>query len=272
MRLAALLAFLAVGALSTRAADLSTIPRQIAREPKYQGAPRYALAVFGPEADFKVWLVMDGDVLYADKNADGDLTEPGEKITPTEVQYLGPVYKIGDIDAKGKTYADLQLRCPKLKDYKNAYDELADFRAIVAADAEAPGYYVTAETPPAAPLNDEKGRPVSNITQTAGMADADGVLQFAARPGDAPVLHFGGPWEIRPYVGQKLVLGREDEFTAVIGTPGLGPGTLAVILYHTQGDDATIFVPRAAHLVLDVQFQGAEGRTIPSRLVLNDRC
>jgi hypothetical protein len=272
MRLPALLTLFVVGALSTRAADLSALPREIAREPKYQGQARYALAVFGPEADFRVWLVKDGDVLYADKNGNGDLTEPGEKITPTELQYEGLVFKVGDIVAKGHTYADVRLRCPKLKDYKELYGGLPDYQAIIAADPEAPGYYITAESPPTTPLSDEKGRAVSTVTQTAGMADADGVLQFAARPDDAPILHFGGPWEVRPYVAQKFVLGREDEFTAVIGTPGLGPGTLAVILYHTQGDDATIFVPRDARLVLDVEFPGAEGRTIPARLVLEDRC
>ncbi len=60
--------------------DLTKVDRAIAKEPKYQDQPRYALLVFGPKADRRAWLVMDGeDVLYIDRNGNGDLTEEGER-------------------------------------------------------------------------------------------------------------------------------------------------------------------------------------------------
>jgi hypothetical protein len=62
------------------AADLSKIDRAIAKEPKYQSKPKYCLLVFGPEAKAKVWLVLDGDVLYVDRNGNGDLTEEGKRV------------------------------------------------------------------------------------------------------------------------------------------------------------------------------------------------
>ena len=34
---------------------------------------------FGPNAEARVWVVIDGDVLYLDRNGNGDLTEPGER-------------------------------------------------------------------------------------------------------------------------------------------------------------------------------------------------
>lgn len=63
------------------AADLSRIERKIAKEPAYQSQqPGYCLFVFGLEAKTRVWVVRDGDALYVDRNGNGDLTEPGERL------------------------------------------------------------------------------------------------------------------------------------------------------------------------------------------------
>jgi hypothetical protein len=68
------------------AADLSKIDRAIRKEPTYQSkSPKYCLLVFGPEAAARVWLVHDGDVLYVDRNGNGDLTENGERIELAKV-------------------------------------------------------------------------------------------------------------------------------------------------------------------------------------------
>src|SRR5437762_2567508 len=66
--------------LPVHAADLSKLDRTIAKQPSYSGKPEYCLLVFGDDAKDRVWLVRDGDTLYADKNGNGDLTEAGEKI------------------------------------------------------------------------------------------------------------------------------------------------------------------------------------------------
>src|SRR5262245_44513716 len=76
-----LLAAAPAGAGDRDPAVLARVERAIAKEPAYQsGAPRYCLLAFGPEAKFRVWLVQDGDVLYVDRNGNGDLTEPGKRI------------------------------------------------------------------------------------------------------------------------------------------------------------------------------------------------
>ena len=66
--------------LPVQTTDLTKIGRVIAKEPNYRGKPKYCLLVFGPEAKFRVWLVLDGDVLYVDRNGNGDLTETGERV------------------------------------------------------------------------------------------------------------------------------------------------------------------------------------------------
>ena len=46
------------------AADLTKIDRSIRKEPPYHTmAPKYCLLAFGPEAKYRIWLVLDGDTL-----------------------------------------------------------------------------------------------------------------------------------------------------------------------------------------------------------------
>ncbi len=69
--------------------DLSKVDRRIVREPKYIAKdPLYGLYVFGPGASTRAWAVLDRstqggekyDILYFDRNGDGDLTAPDERI------------------------------------------------------------------------------------------------------------------------------------------------------------------------------------------------
>jgi hypothetical protein len=68
--------------------DLAKIPRQIKKQPAYKAKePLYGLYAFGPEAKTRVWAVLDKsavdreqyDVLYFDRDADGDLTDENER-------------------------------------------------------------------------------------------------------------------------------------------------------------------------------------------------
>src|SRR5262245_50015081 len=88
--------FLASGTAAPAGVDLSTIDRTVAREPAYRAQPRYCLLVFGPEARTRVWLVRDGEVLYVDRNGNGDLTKKGERHTGTRGHGLVR-WQIGDI-------------------------------------------------------------------------------------------------------------------------------------------------------------------------------
>jgi hypothetical protein len=254
------------------AADLKKIPRSIGKEPAYTNKPRYALAVFGADAKFRVWLVLDGDVLYVDKNGNGDLTEAGEKHVGKKDRSGEIHFKIGDINVGSGTYADMEVRVGPLSDYQEEYADSPQFAKILAVDPTALHYSVNVDVPVSQPLKDDKGRVVKSLKHYVLMADANGILQFAKRSEDAPIFHFGGAWSIWPSDRQKLILGRSEEFTARIGTPGLGPGTLAIIQYHTLGDDAEMFVPKDARVAMDIQVAGKDGKPIVSRQALDDRC
>lgn len=65
------------------AVDLDRLERKIQREPAYRsGRPLYAMLAFGQHAQTRLWLVQDGEDLYVDLDADGDLTDPGEHLQP----------------------------------------------------------------------------------------------------------------------------------------------------------------------------------------------
>jgi hypothetical protein len=270
----ALLSFVLVALwlLPAAAVDLTRVERKIVKEPSYHGRPRYALAVFGPEASFKVWLVLDGDALYVDRNADGDLTGPGEKIQARKDPDRGLVFKAGDLTVGGERYTNLEVRTEKLKDLAGAYSDWPPFDRLLATQPEALAYSVAVDVPLARALTDDRGRSVTRLRHWVSHADANGVFQFAERPAEAPVLHFGGPWAVWPQPGQRIVLGRPEPFTVHIGTPGRGPGTLAVILYHTLDEPFALFVPAAARPVLDVQFRDAGGQSVAGRYQLEERC
>jgi hypothetical protein len=250
-------------------ADLARIDRKIGVEPSYLTKPKYALLAFGPEARFRVWLVLDGNVLYVDKNGDGNLTAAEERIVSPKEREEG-VFKVGEITVGSQVYTDLTVRTEKLKNQSYQAD-LACYRKLIAADPEALSYYVGVGVPVSRAVVDEKGRPVTHIWHLAS-DDANGFLQFADKPADAPVIHFGGPWAVWPRNGQKFVLGRTEEFTTFIGTPGHGPGTFAITLQHTVGSDLAYYVPKSAQPVLEVELPTKDGKLTVERYVLKERC
>jgi len=70
------------------AADLTKVDRATVREPNYTSKPRYCLLVLGAEPKTAVWMVEDGETLYVDRNANGDLTDDGPPIRASKVRQL----------------------------------------------------------------------------------------------------------------------------------------------------------------------------------------
>jgi hypothetical protein len=61
------------------AVDYGKIERVLRKEPAYEKTPKYALLLFGKEAKLRVWAAVAGEVLYLDRNGDGDLTGKDER-------------------------------------------------------------------------------------------------------------------------------------------------------------------------------------------------
>jgi hypothetical protein len=95
---------------------------------------------------------------------------------------------------------------------------------------------------------------------------------FAAKPEEAPIIHFGGPLQVNvapPGDGQPPVLFHDDEeqeLTVQIGCMGLGAGTWASMGYEQ--------VAETVHPVLEISFPPAKAGDPPvqAKFTLDSRC
>jgi hypothetical protein len=235
-----LLLVLLLCAAPVMAADLSKIDRTLAKEPKYQSNPQYCLLVFGPEAKTRVWLVLDRDVLYVDRNGNGDLTEPGKQArVATPNQDPASFEDIEILD--GKTthrfgfflYGWFSLKFGKGGRLEPALD-------ITWKDQQRYGAWGDERSP----------------------------LVFASRPEDAPIVHIGGPlrmgFEIRSPLERQAK--QSYKLSAGVGTPGLGPGTFAHLRYNVIPEGV---YPRAT---LEFPSKAIGGTPVKVEMVLRERC
>ncbi len=250
-------------AASLAFADPPKIDRTIGKEPVYQTkAPRYGLLVFGPEGKDRVWLVLDGDTLYVDRNGNGDLTEPGEKIAAQKNADRDPAmysytFEVGDLTLGGHTHKGLTVSFRPLKLYDSGWiARRPEVKAALAKDPQAAGMTLWVHVAVAGMKGGGLG---GRVAFQAGLIDLAGVLQLADTPRDAPAVHCGGPLQVTFYGGQPtLRVGRDSELVLVIGTPGVGPGTFAMIEYQDT-------IPEDAKPVAEVSLPSARAGAPPLR-------
>jgi hypothetical protein len=249
------------------AADLSAIDRRIKKEPAYAGkSPRYALLVLGPEAKDRVWLVKDGNVLYVDRNGNGDLSEPPKKLLAKKGGSAqdGYQFELDELTIGGKTHYRLSLYfCPLKKMMFREYAQRADAQAVLKKDPQAEMLAVLRLDVRAPHL-----KPTGHVMMAAGGFDLNGPLILANKPAEAPVIHLGGPLvvsfaEHRPALRRNRV----TEVILVVGTPGLGAGTFASIGYNDT-------IPDSAHPKCEVFFPPPKAGAEPVKKLyeLMERC
>ena len=238
----------------TRAVDLAKIDRSLRKEPAYESKqPQYCLLVWGPEAKTRVWVVLDGDVLYLDRNGNGDLTDPGERIAAQEV------YRNRDPDEEVMRH--FELNCWK-----------AGEEPVLTCGPEVEWFYILQIVPRADGHDQtwvkswqEKPFDFAVTTKTGHAQRAR--LRFATSPQEAPILHFDGS--------------RRFALSGKYGQQFFRPGEsrdLGVEL-HTQGLNATVRtdafeLPENVHPVAEIEFPpGRPGEDpIRVRVELKGRC
>ena len=232
--------------------DLSKIERRIAKEPKYVAAPRYALFVLDEEAAFRVWAVFDKstpdapfyDVLYFDKNGDGDLTDPAERFVGKRDPSLAPAglemqVKVGDVAVPGTKLVHRGLRfstSPK------------EGRV---------GFWF-----------EMKWNGGTEVSGTYGPAGID-TAEFADSPQKAAIIHPdpNGTLAFALY-GQKpveLKIGGESHVAVLVGNPGLGKDALAVV------DESFLDLVKD-QLLATVIAKDAEGREVTTTTRITHHC
>jgi hypothetical protein len=217
--------FLVLSGLPTQAADLSKIDRTIAKEPKYQGKPEYCLLVIGPEAKQCVWLVVDGTTLYVDRNGNGDLTDPDERVLPGDRGLLTQIPT-----ANGK--ATYNLRVCKHDGAFEMYVRASrqDFHLV---GFDGPGRLRFAEKPRDAPIIHCFG-PLT-------------LKQFEPQPGC-----------VSPHLkALPLVRGQQVNLAFSLGTPGLGSGTFAKFAFDERSNaTAEVCLPDGKTITVELKPDG----------------
>jgi hypothetical protein len=246
-----------------QAADLGRIERKIAREPAYQTkAPRYCLLAFGPEAKARVWLVQDGDVLYVDRDGSGDLTAPGKRVrASTQGDQVSRTWVVGNLKVGGLTHTGLTVRQMGVTQAYVANDR--EWQRVQKSNPKPCSWWVqiTAERGP-----DDKRDLPRNIGYLAN-GDGAGLLLFAGRPQDAPVIHLNGPFTLGLQDWkQKLIAGEKTMLQVGVGPRGVGPGTFAFVLYPNTIPDVH---PRAE---ITFPARPAKGPVLKRTYTLKQRC
>jgi hypothetical protein len=248
-------AILVASALRAWAGDDRKIDRSIIKEPAYQSsAPRYCLLTFGREGKARVWLVFDSvpdplrpgdakDYLYVDRNGNGDLTEPGERVPAV-------VHKQKVLVTFGKGYYEETLLEFDVGAVGN--DKYQGLKVWVS-------WYRGEERPCTVSLKTE-GR--------FGREESVSRVIFSRKPQDAPVLRFDGPMTMRFALGKTHAFSLSEEFSlqAEVGTVGSGAGSFVFMRNDT--------FPKDLHPIAEIEWAHREPGKPPIKtsVTLNQRC
>lgn len=219
-----------VGALTASqvlAIDYDRVDRSIGKEPKYQSAkPEYALLLFGPEAKRRAWVVVDGEVVYLDRNGDGDLTAADERFEKS-----GDCKDIELADPDGKTRYVITRLAVINRNQAEKYPPSVMANVTIHGDLEYKQY-----------------------------CDA----RLGAGTADAAIAHFHGPltvgprtidWKVPPETG--LNAGEKpDDLYALVGTMSARHHCWVVVVSHE--DQATCAFGNGIRPRVSIEFAAKE--------------
>lgn len=202
------------------AVDYAKIDRSLSKEPAYKSkSPKYGLLLFGPDAKLRVWLVLDGETLYLDRNGDGNLTAANKRFAKAS-------------DCNDIEIADPDGRTRYVIENVSEHSEGKPARRFLDVGVTIKG-------------------PVE-YRQYCG-------LELKDSPRDAAIAHFNGPLGIGPRTinwkappGLSLVTGdKPADLYAMVGTMSAKYRCWVVARSH-NGDKSAF--PKGVHPVVDIEF------------------
>jgi RNA polymerase sigma factor (sigma-70 family) len=234
------------------------------REPKYQKEPRYALLVFGPKRATRVWMVLDGTTLYVDRNANGDLTEPDERLEPNNPKDGSNKFggsgshthsDIFEFTVQAGATGTSKFRLDRWVRAEN-YTPKTDFEKKVYAERLALGYEN------------------STLWRKEGRGQGQTPLIFMPKPADAHVCALDGPLTFVVKMPQYQVLQRGEAgcdvafHIVVMGRPHRG------VERQYYNPLATTEVPEGAYLEVEIEYPAKSPNAPPMRrkYQLKQRC
>jgi hypothetical protein len=237
-----LLATMSLMALAAAAEppDLGQISRKIAKQPSYTAKPLYGLYAFGPQAKTLVWVVVDKsdvakaeyDVLYFDRNANGDLTEPGERIERGSRQGN---FEIGEFKdpLTGDVHTELSIS------RRHEADGSMFLRMKWQGQHAMMGGYAE---------------------------DAGPYTQFAATADEAPILWLdaSGSFSFQRWIRDELPIGSQGDVRVFLGHQGRGKNTFCAV--------TDTFLPAGVAVRATLIYTDARGKEQQAVHELKERC
>ena len=207
------LSVIAAGTCQAAELDLTKIERNIGQQPQYVAQePLFGLLVLGPKGQTRIWMAVDRsepegkhyDVAYVDLNANGKLTDEGERfeVKPNpagESQFIFP--DLADA-ATGQTHTQFKLTISEPRRRVHLVTLMWNGKSKMSG-----GY----------PENPDGG-----------------YLQLANSPQEAPILwaNGDGPFRFQFWYPEKLVIGRPTDVKVFIGLPGIGRNSFWAFSQH----------------------------------------
>jgi hypothetical protein len=249
---------LSLAPLGVQATDLAKIDRTIKKEPAYKNKPKYCLLVFGLEAKHRVWLALDRDTLYVDRDGNGTLSEKIAAEKSERDEEL--TFKLRELRVGERVHRNLYVSTMKVARLAEVDNRV---KAIVAKDPQAVTYYVFIEMDKPGWKGEGIG---GRVKQRAALSDANGFLQFADHPKDAPIIHFDGPLVISTEI-LDMKVGRVTDFAVAVGSRGMGPGTHTCIDYEGV-------MPENAYPLVEITYPAKKAGDPPihEKYELKQRC
>jgi hypothetical protein len=244
------------------AIDLAQIDRSIVKEPRYVGRPHYALIVVGPRAEHHSWLVMDGDeILYFDRNGNGDLTEVEDHIR-LDAEATERMHVAGEGGYSGMNVFDLG----KVSGVTLRFEYWVRKRGFVAADERLRKIMQEREA------NDWENGTLWRLAAKGG--EAQNPVLLAARPADAQIMHLEGPLTFGLKWGETQALQpwpKATIFDVHIGTPALPPKNCSYRLFSPLTE---MEIPRDVHprAVFDFAPKSSGSDRVKRTVELDLRC
>jgi len=224
--------------------DLRGVVRTAPKEPAYAcRQPLYGLLVFGPKAQARVWMVLDRskpdagpyDILYVDLDADGDLTEPGERL-------------VGQVSGE-----EARFRLSALKD---------------PATGIAHTNFTATATGPSDPTVMVSLTWRGERKMGGGYPEdpENGYMKFANAPGNAPVMWANGddPYRFQRWYGGRLPIGGTEDFKVFVGQRGEGPNSFWAFQEH--------FLPESEGVRATLVYRDAQDKEQRLTCLLKERC
>lgn len=239
--------FQAASADQPREPDLAKIDRTIRKQPEYASKhPLYGFLVFGPKAATRVAAVFDKsaptspeyDVLYFDRNANGDLTEANERIVGKPEGKESFIFSVGSFTDPATSDVHTEVTFQTWIDSENdpfgvdIYVKWKDKHVVHSGFSE---------------------RPIAECS-------------FRATLQSAPVFWFGGdaPLRVNRWGWTKLTIGTSQDITVLLGYRGIGRGSFSA---HRQD-----YLPASLPILATLIYTDRSGKERQYLAKLRERC